>query len=84
MDSWTYIAENGLKRGSLGLRRNSDNQRFPNEIASEPGRVEYLRVHEDTLGNEKSLNKVLKKDKAKACLDHEKGSSLAKCGAQSR
>lgn len=36
------------------------------------------------LGNEKSVNKVLKKDKAKACLDHEKGSTVAKCGAQSR
>lgn len=53
----------GSKEGSLGLRRDSGSWRFPNEIASEQGALEYLRVGEALRGNEKSLNKILKKEK---------------------
>ena len=60
--------------------RSSSWKGFPKEVAFEPGPAECLGPGEGML----SLNKSVKERKAKVCLDHRKGSSLAKCRAQSR
>lgn len=77
--------ENEPQRRSLGLRRSSGSwRRFPDEIAFEPGPVDYLGVGDGMLEKENSLNKSVQEGKAKVCLHYGKESILAKDRTQSR